>query len=250
MGLVNKAIIKLFVGFDPREAAAYHVFCQSVIDTASRPVVFVPLHKGLLEGFDGQQDGTNAFIYSRYLVPYLCNFTGWALFADGDMVVDRDIAELWDEQRTETYDIAVKVVKHDYQTRASRKYVGTPLENANVDYPRKNWSSLMLWNCAHAANQILLPEYVAAAGGETLHRFKWLKDKQVGELFPSWNYLVGEHAPSGANLYHYTLGIPGIRHYANDHGSWKWHKALLNSLTCAGEDPVEMVKRSQDRVGA
>ncbi len=128
-------MITIFVGYDPREACVYHTFCQSVIEHATQPVQFVPLHRPMLNDFDGQQDGTNAFIYSRYLVPQLQNYTGWAIFVDGDMHVNSDIVELWnlrDESK------AAQVVKHNYKTVSPRKYIGTPIENDNVDYDRKN----------------------------------------------------------------------------------------------------------------
>ncbi len=240
--------MRLFVGFDPREAIAYHVFCQSVIERATIPVSFHPLHTSMLCGFDGQRDGSNAFIFSRYLVPYLCNFTGWAAFMDGDMVVDVDIAQLQDYQRS-FYDKAVVVVQHDYKTRHPRKYIGSKLEAANIDYPRKNWSSVILWNCAHFANRVLMPDYVSEAPPKFLHRFEWLQDKDIGALPEQWNHLVGESAPAGPALYHFTLGIPGIAHYADDTGSWKWHLALKNALECAGEGASAMVKRAEDRIG-
>ena len=241
--------VRCFVGFDQREAVAYSAFCQSVISRTTVPVAFHPIARNMLDGFNGQQDGTNAFIYSRYLVPYLCDFTGWALFVDGDMVVDSDINKLWKLKAGFQFDKAVAVVKHDYKTKHSRKYIGTNIENRNIDYPRKNWSSVMLWNCGHYANRLLIPDYVATAGGEALHRFKWLKDEQIGELPTDWNHLVGEYPHGPAKLYHYTLGISGIKHYADDSGSWKWHKALIDSLECAGEDATAMVKRSHERVG-
>jgi lipopolysaccharide biosynthesis glycosyltransferase len=243
-------VARIFIGFDQREAAAYHVCCQSIIEHASIPVAFYPVARNLLNDFDGQQDGSNAFIYSRYLVPYLCDFVGHALFIDGDMVVNSDIAGLWAEIDNHVFDTAVSVVKHDYKTKARRKYVGTPIESNNMDYPRKNWSSVMLWNCAHFANRVLTPEFVAKAGGEHLHRFKWLKDEQIAELPEWWNRLIGEQGPGKASLYHYTLGVPGIKHYADDHASWHWHKALLMALQCAGDDPVDIVTRAQERLGA
>ena len=239
--------VRLFVGFDQREAAAYHVFCQSVIERSTIPVAFYPVASNLLEHFDGQQDGTNAFIYSRYLVPLMCDYRGWAIFADGDMVVNADIKELWNLRQFS--DIAVSVVQHDYQTKHPRKYVGTPIENDNVNYPRKNWSSVMLWNCGHFANRCLTKDYVRHSGGEHLHRFQWLKDAQIGSLPSDWNHLVGEDPPGGAKLDHYTLGVSGIRHYADYPNSWRWHSALVKSLQCAGEDPVQMVRRAQERVG-
>ena len=245
---MDSSIIPIFVGYDPREAAAYHVFCQSVLETSSRPVAFIPLHKPLLENFDGQRNGTNAFVFSRYLVPMLCNYKGWAIFCDGDMVLRNDIWELWDYQQV-YIDKAACVVRHDYQTRHPKKYIGSRLEADNVDYPRKNWSSVVLWNCAHFANRWLNRRSVAGAVPADLHRFSWLQDDQIGELPHDWNHLVGEDPPGPAHLYHYTTGVPGLAHYADDHASWHWHTALLTSLGCAGEDPLRMVTRAQQRIG-
>jgi len=245
---VDSSIIRIFVGFDQREAVAYHLFCQSVIAHTSQPVAFFPLHGPALKNFDGQRDGTNAFIFSRYLVPYLCGYNGWALFFDGDMVCNADVAELYAYKNIH-YDKAACVVKHDYQTKHPRKYVGSKIENVNVDYPRKNWSSVVLWNCTHFGNRRLDPDFVATASPADLHRFSWLDDSKIGELPAEWNNLVGEYPPGSAKLDHYTLGVPGIRHYADCHASWRWHKALLNSLECAGENPASMVARAEERIG-
>lgn len=227
-----KQTIPIYVGFDPREAAAYHVFCQSIIDKASQPVQFIPLHKPMLEGFDGQKDGTNAFIYSRFLVPYLNNYHGWAIFADGDMVVTEDIANLWNVQFEQNFNKAACVVKHDYKTKFPRKYVGTDMEADNASYPKKNWSSVILWNCGHYSNQILTPQFVSQSPGSLLHRFEWLKDDQVGDLDPRWNALSMEQDVSGAALIHYTLGVPGIPHYTNCDAAENWHRAKKNMLRC------------------
>ena len=236
-------MIRLFVGYDEREAAAYHVFCQSVIQTARFPVAFYPLHNPMLRGFDGQRDGTNAFVFSRYLIPILCDYKGWAIFCDGDMVVTRDISTLWD-YRKEYANKAVAVVKHDYRTKHKRKYLGSSLESPNVDYPRKNWSSVILWNCAHPSNAALTHAYVADSKPQDIHRFNWLKDDEIGDLPPEWNYLVDEQGPASAALYHYTLGVPGLKHYSDCHGCWDWHQALTNALECGGENHAEMVKRA------
>ena len=120
------------VGFDQREAIAYHVFCQSVIDRASMPIQFLPLAENSLNQYkEIHTDGSNKFVYSRFLTPYLMNFSGWAIFADGDMVCQADIVELWSLRDTTK---AVQVVKHDYKTKATKKYLG----NKNEDYPKKN----------------------------------------------------------------------------------------------------------------
>ena len=196
----------------------------------------------MLNGFDGQQDGTNAFIYSRYLVPYLEGYEGFAIFVDGDMIVNADINELIDLFDPE---YAVQVVKHDYQTKYSRKYVGSPLENDNVDYPRKNWSSVMIFNCAHPANKILVPEFVAEAGGAFLHRFQWLDDSQIGELPVEWNWLEYEYPDNpDAKLIHHTLGSPAFQRYAESASSRDFNSYLLNALNMEGERQAEIVRRA------
>ena len=227
--------VPIFCGYDPREAAGYHVFCQSVIERASVPVSLIPLHGPLLN-FDGQRDGTNAFIYSRFLVPALMGYSGWAIFADAsDMVVISDIAKLWAERETNAFNKAVAVVKHDYKTKHPRKYIGTPMESDNLDYPGKNRSSVILWNCGHYANRRLTPELVKESPGSFLHRFQWLEEQQIGELPAEWNALSGEQDISAASLIHWTLGSPGFSHYANCDGARHFHKARANAMHMIGE---------------
>ena len=126
-------MIPIFIGYDPREAIAYHVCTNSIIRRSSQPVALNPLALNALKGYDEKHtDGSNHFIYSRFLVPHLMNYKGWAIFIDGDMIVRDDINELW-EMRDDTK--AVMVVKHDYQTKMAEKYLGAKNEN----YPRKNW---------------------------------------------------------------------------------------------------------------
>jgi lipopolysaccharide biosynthesis glycosyltransferase len=225
--------IHLYVGFDSREAACYTVFCQSIIERSSVPVAFHPLHGPMLNGFDGQRDGTNAFIYSRFLVPYLQNYEGWALFADGDMVCLQDINKLWELRDASK---AVMVVNHDYKTRHSRKYIGTPMECDNLDYPGKNRSSVILWNCSHKLNKRLTPELVRESPGSFLHRFQWLNDYDIGELPPEWNCLSEEQDISLASLVHYTVGSPGFSHYKHCDGADHWHRARKNAMHMIGED--------------
>lgn len=238
-------MLRLFVGFDPREAAAYHVFCQSVIDRASVPVAFIPLHAPMLANFDGQRDGTNAFIFSRYLIPSLCDFSGWALFADGDMLLREDIARLWALRDASK---AVQVVKHDYKTRHRRKYIGTPIENDNLDYERKNWSSVVLWNCSHPSNRILSREFVEDAGGVFLHRFQWLTDAEIGSLPSKWNRLIGEQ-DGDTSLAHYTLGVPGFQNYRHSPYSEEWAGTYLRAIHLIGENPLALTQWAEETHG-
>ena len=162
-------------------------------------------------------DGSNQFIYSRFLVPHLMQYQGWALFIDGDMIVRDDIAKLWalrDESK------AVMCVHHNYKTRASTKYLGAPNEN----YPRKNWSSVVLWNCAHPKHKTLTPEFIQHATGAQLHRFTWLDDSDIGALPIEWNWLPDEFgANEDAKLLHWTLGTPCFKDYAHSPMAKEWH---------------------------
>ncbi|MBU3694718.1 MAG: glycosyltransferase [Rhodocyclaceae bacterium] len=221
--------VKLMVGFDQREAIAYHVFCQSVIERASLPVQILPLAIHSLSAYqEAHEDGSNHFVYTRFLCPSLMDYSGWVIYADGDMVCLADIAELWALRNPSK---AVMVVKHDYKTKAAVKYFG----NKNRDYPRKNWSSLILWNCGHPDNRMLTPDLVSKSTGDFLHRFKWLDDAVIGELPVNWNWLASEYPPDPrAKLIHYTLGTPCLEDYRNCEMAEQWHQAFKRTLEGMG----------------
>lgn len=210
---------RIYVGYDPREPVVYHTFCESVLNHSTIPVSFHPLSLSFLGKYTGRRDGSNDFSYSRFLVPWLNKFNGWALYADGDMVVKADIAELF-SLREPGYD--VMVCQHVYETKAETKY----LNSRNESYPRKCWSALVLWNCGNYPNRKLTPEFVASHDGAYLHRFSWLKDERIGELPLEWGWLDTEyrHNPE-AKLVHYTLGSPCFKEYAECDHAAEWRQA-------------------------
>lgn len=217
--------IKMVVGYDPREAVAYHVFCQTVLEKTTRPVLFLPLVQQSFEGYkETHSDGSNSFTYSRFLTPYLMNYRGWAIFADGDMVCNDDINKLWSMRDPQK---AVQVVKHNYKTKSNKKYFGSK----NEDYPRKNWSSLVLWNCEHPENRIIDPKFISQQSGSYLHRFSWLGDNLIGEIPVEWNWLAIEYPPDhSASLIHYTLGTPCFDEFRDSELAEHWHDALQRTL--------------------
>jgi len=219
--------IPVYIGYDPREAIAYHTCANSIIRNSSKPVAIVPVALNLFREYsETHTDGSNHFIYTRFLVPYLQEYQGHAIFIDGDMVVRGDIAELWDMR---DHHCDVQVVKHDYKTRMPIKYLGSK----NEDYPRKNWSSVILWNCASFPNKRLTPEFVQHATGSELHRFSWLDDSRIGELPPEWNWLPDEYGPNAdAKLLHYTLGAPCFQEFADTPQGNEWHRERILTEYC------------------
>ena len=220
-------VLRIFVGFDGAvEPVAYSVFCQSVIEKASIPVSFTPLALNTLKGYtETHTDGSNAFIYSRFLVPYLCDYKGLALWIDGDMICRTDIAEIL--QYATDPSIAVSVVKHNYTTKHPVKYLGAK----NEDYPRKNWSSVMLFNCGAWRNKDLTPEYIMKATGKQLHRFEWLKDELIGELPKEWNWLADEYEYNdSAKIVHFTIGTPCFKDYQTKSYADEWFGAYKRSI--------------------
>lgn len=204
-----------------------------------------PLTLASLKWFPDHPGNTNQFITSRYLIPSLEDFSGWALFIDSDVLLRRDVADLW-ALRDERY--AVQVVKHEYKTSHRRKYLGSPIENDNLDYPKKNWTSVMLMNCAHPAMRVLTPGYVSRNTSQHLHRFDWLDPDLIGELPATWNHLVGEYPRrDDAALVHYTLGIAGFENYVDCEHSREWHQTLLRANHVIGESAVEMLARAEVR---
>ena len=219
--------IPVFVGYDPREAIAYHTCVNSIIRHASQPVAIVPIALNLFQDYtETHTDGSNHFIYTRFLVPHLMEFQGWAIFIDGDMIVRDDIMKLWNLKEL---DKDVMVVKHDYQTCMPVKYLGAK----NEDYPRKNWSSVILWNCNSFPNRRLTPEFVQKSSGSFLHRFSWLDDSRIGELPSEWNWLPDEYGVNlNAKLLHYTLGTPCFQEFADTPQADEWHRERILTEYC------------------
>jgi lipopolysaccharide biosynthesis glycosyltransferase len=211
--------IPVFVGYDPREAIAYHVCANSIIRNASAPVAIIPVALNLFTDYkETHGDNSNHFVYTRFLVPYLMDFKGRAIFIDGDMVVRGDIIELYESLQT-AHDVAV--VKHDYKTRMPVKYMGAP----NEDYPRKNWSSVIVWDCQSYPNRRLTPDFVQKQPGSFLHRFSWIDDDRIQALPLEWNWLpdeLGENTE--AKLLHYTLGTPCFHEFADTTQAAEWHR--------------------------
>jgi lipopolysaccharide biosynthesis glycosyltransferase len=197
-------MIRVFIGWDPREAVAFDVLQSSIHRNSSQPVSITPLIKSQLS--TKRVGGSTEFAFSRFLVPWLCDYEGHAIFMDCDMLCTGDIDELW-RMRSPAYRIdgpAVQVVKHDYRPTETVKFLGAPQQQ----YDRKNWSSVMLFD--NSKCRALTPEYVEKAPGLDLHQFKWCQ--RIGELPKEWNYLVG-HSEGTAKIVHYTLGGPWFKEY-------------------------------------
>ncbi len=194
---------RVFIGYDHRERVAINVLADSIQAHSSVPVLIGQVRLDQLRGvYSRARDPRQStdFSFSRFLVPWLADYRGWALFVDADMVCLGDIAELW-AQREERY--AVQVVKHEHICEAGLKFQGMP----QTPYGRKNWSSVMLFNCARC--RALTPERVNTASGLELHQFHWLPDGAIGGLPAAWNVLVGvQPLPPEPKILHYTLGGP------------------------------------------
>lgn len=219
---------RVFIGWDSREALAYDVCRHSIEAHASDGVMIRPLKERALRAMGvywrpADPLASTEFTYTRFLVPALANYEGWALFADCDILFRADVGELFDLADDR---FAAMVVKHDHRPAATRKMAG----QAQTSYPRKNWSSVILWNCRHPANRILSPEIVNHQTGAFLHRFQWLEDAQIGALPLGWNYLIGwntrEQCPE-PKAAHFTEGIPGIHPgHDSDEYAGEWFRAV------------------------
>jgi len=210
--------IRVFIGYDSREAVAFDVLAHSIQRHATQPVSITPVRLDQLEGLfrrDRNPLQSTEFSFSRFLTPYLCGYDGWAVFMDCDMLVRADIARLW-ALRDERY--AVQVVKHLHVPREEVKFLGA----VQTKYEKKNWSSVMLMNCARCTRLTL--EYVNTASGLELHQFKWLEgDQLIGALPHEWNHLVGFDAPrADASLVHFTTGGPYFDEYRDCEYSDEW----------------------------
>ena len=234
--------LRVFIGYDPREAVAYHVLVHSIIRHASHPVSITPLAlRHLSDIYTRARDPKQSteFTYTRFLVPYLSGYEGVSIYLDCDMLARVDLWELvmapfprprshlWGAM--ELREPTVWVVKHDYVPRTSTKMDG----QAQTAYPRKNWSSLMVFNNARC--RTLTPEYVNTASPAALHRFAWADGDDeglaanVGALPLEWNYLVGEDNQSKEppKIVHWTNGGPWLEAYRDAEYAQEWFDELV-----------------------
>jgi lipopolysaccharide biosynthesis glycosyltransferase len=198
--------LRIFIGWDSREAECADVLAYSLRKHASIPLDIRYLKRAELD-FERPQDPLQSteFTYTRFLVPYLCDYAGKAIFMDCDMLCLGDIEELDDLDMT---GLALRVVKHDHRPTETTKMDG----KVQTSYPRKNWSSLMLMNCAEL--RLWTKEVVQTQTGAYLHRFQDIDDDRIGEIPNTWNVL--DRMRPDTKLLHYTSGGPWFEQY-RDH---------------------------------
>ena len=211
-------MINIFIGYDRNEQIAYHVLSQSILRNATRPVRITPLYQPNIKyefSRERSKIESTEFSFSRFIVPKLMDYSGWALFMDCDMLMQADIAELW-RLRDDKY--AVQVCKHDYIPKSQTKFLG----QTQTVYPKKNWSSFMLMNCKKCTT--LTPDYVNKASGLELHQYKWLESEDlIGDLPLEWNWLADEYEyKTGVKNIHYTEGGPWFSDYNRCDYSQEW----------------------------
>lgn len=219
---MSSKLLKIFIGYDPVESVAWHAMAHSILVRSSIPVSIIPVNvANLKEIYTRERDlkQSNEFSFTRFLVPYLCDYQGYAVFFDCDMMLRTDISEILNVTKAQP-DKAVYVVQHNYEPRDEIKF----LNAVQYKYPRKNWSSVMLWDCAHPANKKVTADFVNTATPMELHRFQWLEDDQIGELDVRWNWLVGEYdqPPSDVKNVHWTVGGPYFDEYKDADFASEW----------------------------
>lgn len=221
-------MLKVFIGWDPRESIAWHVLQHSIMTRAKRPIMVCPImlpqvHHVFKRPRDPMQ--STDFTFSRFLTPYLAG-GGVSVFMDCDMLCRVDLNVLEELALASPYD-DVLVVKHDYTPNSAVKFLHQP----QMPYPCKNWSSLMVFNGHRQAVRKLTPEYVSKASGMDLHQFHWANS--VGELGLEWNHLVGEYKPDPhAKIVHFTLGTPCFKGYENCEFAQDWFEELGMMTSC------------------
>ena len=213
-------MINVFIGYDSKEKAAFNVLAHSILKHSTQPVAITPINlENIKDTFVRERNNLSSteFSFSRFIVPHLMNYQGWALFMDCDMLMTADIAELW-RLRDDKY--AVQVCKHEYTPKHTTKFLG----QTQTSYSKKNWSSFMLLNCKKC--HTLTPDYVNSASGLQLHQFKWLSDdSMIGDLPLEWNWLVGEYEfNNNVKNIHFTEGGPWFKEYSTSDYAEDWFK--------------------------
>lgn len=215
----------IYIGYDSREDAAYRALKSSIRKLSTRRIH--KLVQSELREIGVYTRGVDTlasteFSFTRFLTPLLNGYDGWALFIDCDMLFLESPDKLF-ELADDKY--ALMCVKHDYNPTSTTKMDG----KTQHLYPRKNWSSVMLFNCGHPSNQRLTRDVVNSESGAFLHQMKWLNDEEIGELPHEWNWLVGwykEPEDGTPKLLHYTEGGPWFKGYESCEYADDWNHEL------------------------
>ncbi|WP_026480078.1 hypothetical protein [Ahrensia sp. 13_GOM-1096m] len=215
--------LRFFIGWDSREPIAYDVAKASLLantneDVSVSPIKLDELVKQGLYTRDVDPLASTEFTYSRFFTPLLADFKGWAIFCDCDFLFFSDVANLRQYMRD---DIAVACVKHDYTPTATTKMDG----KAQTVYPRKNWSSFMIFNCDHPSTQKLTQQLINTESGAYLHRMQWAQDNEIGDVPTNWNWLEGwneKPATGYPNAVHFTNGGPWFKDWQDVDYAQEW----------------------------
>lgn len=233
---MNDILLRIFIGYDSKENDAYKVCMRSLLKHSSIPLAILPLderrlrHAGMYNRNWSHQDGqfidsidkkpfSTTFSFTRFLVPSLCQWYGLALYCDCDFLWRDDVGTLIESLNL---DKAVSVVKHDHNPDNMVKMEG----QEQTKYYRKNWSSLIVYNCEHSSNLILTPAAVNSATGQWLHGFSWLHDHEIGGLPKNWNFLSGVDSGIDPAAVHFTNGTPSMPGHENDPYAEEWRSVL------------------------
>ena len=215
--------LNIYIGYDSKEDIAYRVCKYSILKRSRSNIKITSLKlyelvaKKLYMRDIDPLDSTE-FTYSRFLVPALNNYKGWAIFCDCDFIFFEDISNILndiDESK------AVYCVQHDYTPKEKHKMDG----QKQTIYPRKNWSSFILFNCSHPSNKKLNLDLVNSETGSFLHQFKWLEDNEIGSLDERWNWLEGwtsNHNNKKPFAVHYTRGGPWFDEWQDVEFASEW----------------------------
>ena len=204
--------VNFFIGYDPKEDIAYRVCKYSLLKRSSNNVNVMSLKLDELVAkklYTRPIDplASTQFTYTRFLVPLLNNYQGWAVFCDCDFILDSSKA--------------IYCVQHDYTPKEKHKMDG----KKQTIYPRKNWSSFIVFNCSHPSTKNLTIEKVNQESGAYLHQFKWCKDEEIGSLDERWNWLEGwtsQHNDQKPFAVHYTRGGPWFTEWQDVEFAKEW----------------------------
>ena len=212
-----------FIGYDSKEDIAYRVCKNSLLSKSSlnTKVIALKLHELVAKNFykrDIDPLASTEFTYTRFLVPALMNYKGWAIFCDCDFLFLADIANIFEKLST---DKAIYCVQHEYTPKERHKMDG----KKQTIYPRKNWSSFVVFNCSHPSNKRLTIDLVNQESGSYLHQFKWLNDSEIGSLDERWNWLEGwtsKHNSKNPFAVHFTRGGPWFDEWQDVEFAKEW----------------------------
>ncbi|WLG96477.1 glycosyltransferase [Pseudomonas sp. FP198] len=218
-------VIRVYVGVDRSQLLAVPVLEYSIKRHTTAKVEVIPmLDLPVPEPKDPRNGQRTGFSFSRFCIPKLTGYKGKAIYMDADMLVFRDIRELWNIP----FDGAKVIIQQEV------KFGDESTQKIGAPKTRKKQCAVMLLDCDRLDWDIETIVLGMDEGrydyDELMSQLIILDEEHVKYGVPfEWNSL--EHWDTDTRLIHYTDVYTQPWSACGNKNAWPWFAEVRRMLT-------------------